>query len=71
LRGWLGAAITGSIQTHAQELPLLPLVGHLDDSSLEGFVFRQALFREGADLLNCISPMLTSAAELTFYCDVR
>ena len=43
----LGAAITGSIQTNAQELPLLPLVGHLDDGPVEGFVFRQVLFREG------------------------
>jgi putative tryptophan/tyrosine transport system substrate-binding protein len=43
----LGAAITGSIQTNAQELPLLPLVGHLDDGSAEGFIFRQVLFREG------------------------
>jgi putative ABC transport system substrate-binding protein len=43
----LGAAITGSIQTNAQELALLPLVGHLDDGPVEGFVFRQVLFREG------------------------
>jgi hypothetical protein len=27
----LGATITGSIQTNAQELPFLPLVGYLDD----------------------------------------
>jgi putative tryptophan/tyrosine transport system substrate-binding protein len=43
----LGATITGSIQTNAQELPLLPLVGHLDDGPAEGFVFRQVVFREG------------------------
>jgi putative ABC transport system substrate-binding protein len=43
----LGAAITGSVQTNAQELALLPLVGHLDDGPVEGFVFRQVLFREG------------------------
>jgi putative tryptophan/tyrosine transport system substrate-binding protein len=43
----LGAAITGSIQTDAQELPSVPLVGYLDDGPAEGFVFRQVLFREG------------------------
>ena len=43
----LGAAITGSIQTHAQELLPVPLVGYLDDGPAEGFVFRQVLFREG------------------------
>src|SRR5579862_8165874 len=43
----LGAAIAGSIDANAQELPLLPLVGHLDDGPVEGFVFRQVLFREG------------------------
>ncbi len=43
----LGAAITGSIRTHAQELPLPPLVGHLDDGPVEGYVFRQVLLREG------------------------
>jgi putative tryptophan/tyrosine transport system substrate-binding protein len=43
----LGATITGSIQPNAQELPLLPLVGHLDDGPVEGFVSRQVLFREG------------------------
>jgi putative tryptophan/tyrosine transport system substrate-binding protein len=43
----LGATITVSIQTNAQELPLLPLVGHLDDGPAEGFVFRQVVFREG------------------------
>jgi hypothetical protein len=43
----LGAAITGSIQTDAQELPSVPLVGYLDDGPAEGFIFRQVLFREG------------------------
>jgi putative ABC transport system substrate-binding protein len=44
----LGAAITGSIQTNAQELlPSVPLVGYLDDSPAEGYVSRQVLFREG------------------------
>jgi putative ABC transport system substrate-binding protein len=43
----LGITITGSIQTNAQELPLLPLVGHLDDGPAEGFIFRQVVFREG------------------------
>jgi len=44
----LGAAITGSIQTDAQELlPSVPLVGYLDDSPAEGYVSRQVLFREG------------------------
>jgi putative ABC transport system substrate-binding protein len=43
----LGAAITGSIRTDAQELPSVPLVGYLDDGPAEGFVFRQVLFREG------------------------
>jgi hypothetical protein len=43
----LGAAITGSIQTDAQELPSVPLVGYLDDGPAEGLVFRQVLFREG------------------------
>jgi hypothetical protein len=37
----LGAAITGSIQTDAQELPSVPLVGYLDDGPAEGFIFRQ------------------------------
>jgi putative tryptophan/tyrosine transport system substrate-binding protein len=48
----LGAAITGSIQTNAHELPLLPLVGHLDDGPVEGFVFRQVLFREGLAVMD-------------------
>ena len=44
----LGAAITGSIQTNAQELlRAVPLVGYLDDGPAEGFVFRQVVFREG------------------------
>jgi putative tryptophan/tyrosine transport system substrate-binding protein len=44
----LGAAITGSIQTDAQELlPSVPLVGYLDDSPAEGYVSRQVVFREG------------------------
>jgi putative ABC transport system substrate-binding protein len=44
----LGAAITGSTQTDAQELlPSVPLVGYLDDSPAEGYVSRQVVFREG------------------------
>jgi ABC-type uncharacterized transport system substrate-binding protein len=43
----LGAVITGSIRTDAQELTPVPLVGHLDDGPAEGFVSRQVLFREG------------------------
>src|SRR5271168_94469 len=43
----LGAAITGSIQTHAQELPPVPLVGYLNDGPAEGFIFRQVEFRKG------------------------
>jgi putative tryptophan/tyrosine transport system substrate-binding protein len=43
----LGAAITGSIQTDAQELPTVPLVGYLDDGPAEGFIFRQVEFRKG------------------------
>ena len=43
----LGATITGSIQTNAQELPPVPLVGYLDDGPAEGFVFRQVVLREG------------------------
>ena len=43
----LGATITGSIQTNAQELPSVPLVGYLDDSPAEGYVSRQVVFREG------------------------
>ena len=43
----LGAVITGSIKTEAQELPLVPLVGYLDDGPAEGFIFRQVDFRKG------------------------
>jgi putative ABC transport system substrate-binding protein len=48
----LGAVITGSIQTDAQELTLPPLVGHLDDGPVEGFVSRQVLFREGLAVMD-------------------
>ena len=49
----LGAAITGSVQTNAQEsLPSVPLVGYLDDSPAEGYVYRQVLFREGLSVLD-------------------
>jgi putative tryptophan/tyrosine transport system substrate-binding protein len=43
----LGAAITGSIRTEAQELPPVALVGYLDDGPAEGFIFRQVVFRKG------------------------
>jgi putative tryptophan/tyrosine transport system substrate-binding protein len=43
----LGAAITGSIRTDAQELQSVPLVGYLDDGPAEGFIFRQVVFRRG------------------------
>jgi putative tryptophan/tyrosine transport system substrate-binding protein len=43
----LGAAITGSIRTDAQELTPVPLVGYLDDGPAEGFIFRQVEFRKG------------------------
>ena len=43
----LGAAITGSIPTNAQELSPVPLVGYLDDGPAEGFIFRQVEFRKG------------------------
>jgi putative ABC transport system substrate-binding protein len=43
----LGAAITGSVKTDAQELASLPLVGHLDDGPVEGFIFRQVALRRG------------------------
>jgi putative tryptophan/tyrosine transport system substrate-binding protein len=43
----LGAAITGSIRTDAQELPFVPLVGYLDDGPADGFIFRQVVFRRG------------------------
>ena len=48
----LGVVITGSIRTKAQELPLVPLVGHLDDGPVEGFVSRQVLFREGLAVMD-------------------
>src|SRR5580692_8956111 len=43
----LGAAITGSMRTDAQELTPVPLVGYLDDGPAEGFIFRQVVFRKG------------------------
>jgi putative tryptophan/tyrosine transport system substrate-binding protein len=43
----LGAAITGSIRTNAQDLSRLRLVGYLDDGPVGGFVFRQVEFRKG------------------------
>jgi len=43
----LGAAITGSIGTNAQELQPVPLVGYLDDGPAEGFISRQVVFRKG------------------------
>ena len=43
----LGAAITGSIRTDAQDLSRLSLVGYLDDGPVEGFIFRQVEFRRG------------------------
>src|SRR5580704_17339515 len=43
----LGAAITGSIQTDAQELTPVPLVGYLDDGPADRFIFRQVEFRKG------------------------
>jgi putative tryptophan/tyrosine transport system substrate-binding protein len=48
----LGAAITGSIQTDAQELPSVPLVGYLDVGPAEGFIFRQVVFRRGLALVD-------------------
>ena len=48
----LGAAITAPIQTDAQELPSVPLVGYLDDSPAEGYVSRQVLFREGLSVVD-------------------
>jgi len=35
----LGAAITGSIRTDAQDLSRLSLVGYLDDCPVEGFIY--------------------------------
>ncbi len=43
----LGAAITGSIRTDAQDVSRLSLVGYLDDGPVEGFIFRQVEFRRG------------------------
>jgi putative ABC transport system substrate-binding protein len=43
----LGAAITGSIRTDAQDLLRLRLVGYLDDGPVDGFIFRQVEFRRG------------------------
>jgi putative tryptophan/tyrosine transport system substrate-binding protein len=43
----LGAAITGSIRTEAQDLSRIQLVGYLDDGPVEGFIFRQVEFRKG------------------------
>ena len=43
----LGAAITGSIRTNAQELPPVSLVGYLYAGPAEGFAFRQVAFRKG------------------------
>jgi len=43
----LGAAITGSIQTNAQQLPPVSLVGYLYAGPSEGVVGRQVAFRQG------------------------
>ncbi len=43
----LGAAITGSTRSDAQDLLRLRLVGYLDDGPVEGFIFRQVEFRRG------------------------
>src|SRR4051794_6547796 len=43
----LGAAITGSIRTNAQQLPPVSLVGYLYAGPAEGFAFRQVAFRKG------------------------
>ena len=43
----LGAAITGSIRTNAQQLPSVSLVGYLYAGPAEGFAFRQVAFRKG------------------------
>jgi putative tryptophan/tyrosine transport system substrate-binding protein len=43
----LGVAVTGSIRTHAQQLPPVPLVGYLYAGPTEGVVGRQVAFREG------------------------
>src|SRR5262249_42852789 len=43
----LGAAITGSIRTEAQDLSRIRLVGYLGDGPVEGFIYRQVEFRRG------------------------
>src|SRR6516162_8201928 len=43
----LGAAITGSIGTNAQQLPQVSLVGYLYAGPTEGFTLRQVAFRKG------------------------
>jgi len=43
----LGAAITGSIRSNAQQLPPVSLVGYLYAGPAEGFAFRQVAFRKG------------------------
>jgi ABC transporter substrate binding protein len=43
----LGAAITGSIKSNAQQLPPVSLVGYLYAGPAEGFAFRQVAFRKG------------------------
>ena len=43
----LGATITGSIPTNAQQLPPVSLVGYLYAGPAEGFAFRQVAFRKG------------------------
>jgi putative tryptophan/tyrosine transport system substrate-binding protein len=43
----LGATITGSIRTNAQQLPPVSLVGYLYAGPTEGVVGRQVAFREG------------------------
>jgi putative ABC transport system substrate-binding protein len=43
----LGAAITGSIRTNAQQLPPVSLVGYLYAGPFEGALGRQVAFREG------------------------
>jgi putative tryptophan/tyrosine transport system substrate-binding protein len=43
----LGAAVTGSVRTHAQQLPPVALVGYLYAGPTERVVGRQVAFREG------------------------
>jgi len=43
----LGAAVTGSIPTNAQQLLPVSLVGYLYAGPAEGFAFRQVAFRKG------------------------